>query len=282
MELIKGKDVSENFKIKMAEEVKKMGNNVPCLVVIQVGNDPASSVYIRNKAKLCKELGIKSHIINYDDSATEEELLENIKGLNLSEQVTGILVQLPLPKNLHSEKILNAISPEKDVDCFHPVNMGKLFIGEYDTAPCTPSGIIKMLEYKNINVEGMNCVVIGRSNIVGKPIASMLLERNATVTICHSKTKNLKEICRNADLIISAVGKIGTVTDDMIKDGVVIIDVGINRDENGNLCGDVKLEDESRVSYLTPVPGGVGIMTVTMLVDNLIKLKKKQIAKEKC
>jgi methylenetetrahydrofolate dehydrogenase (NADP+)/methenyltetrahydrofolate cyclohydrolase len=279
--IIDGKLVStetrENIKLKVEEFYKRNGYH-PSLEVIVVGNNPASTVYVNNKEKACKEVGIYSVITHYPEDITEQELLDHIYWLNNSNLIDGILVQLPLPKHISEKKIASTISPLKDVDAFHPENVGKIFLGNYDFLPCTPAGIIRLLKYYKVEISGKRCVVIGRSNIVGKPMAHLLLERNGTVTVCHSKTPNLAEITKQADILIVAVGKPNFVTADMVKPDAVVIDVGINRDENGKLVGDVDFNSVSEVaSYITPVPGGVGLMTVAMLLENTLKAAEIQV-----
>ena len=274
-EIIDGKLVSSEVRKSITEEVKafvKETGKTPGLAVILVGNDPASAVYVRNKHKACLEVGINSYEITMPEETTEDELLKKIDELNKDENVNGILVQLPLPKHISEERIINSISPEKDVDAFHPFNVGKIMLGNYDFLPCTPAGIMKLLEFYQIDITGKECVVLGRSNIVGKPMAHLLLQKNGTVTVCHSKTKNLSEVTRRADVLVVAIGKANFVTADMVKPGAVVIDVGINRLEDGKLCGDVDYTNVSDiVSYITPVPGGVGPMTITMLLKNTLK-----------
>ena len=276
--IIDGKAVSAFIKGKVKEEVlalKEKGIDT-CLAVILVGNDPASQIYVANKKKACEALGIISKEFLLPENVAEEELLALVKELNEDKSVNGILCQLPLPKGLDEKKIINAISPLKDVDAFHPSNVGKIMIGDYDFAPCTPAGVMEMLKYYDISVEGKNCVVIGRSNIVGKPMSMLLLHKNGTVTVCHSKTENLKDVCCKADILVAAVGRANFVTADMVKDGAVVIDVGMNRNE-GRLCGDVDFEAvKDKVSYITPVPGGVGPMTIAMLMQNTLTAVKKQ------
>lgn len=276
--IIDGKAVSAFIKDKVKEEVlalKEKGIDT-CLAVILVGNDPASQIYVANKKKACEALGIISKEFLLPENVAEEELLALVKELNEDKSVNGILCQLPLPKGLDEKKIINAISPLKDVDAFHPSNVGKIMIGDYDFAPCTPAGVMEMLKFYDISVEGKNCVVIGRSNIVGKPMSMLLLHKNGTVTVCHSKTENLKGICSKADILVAAVGRANFVTADMVKDGAVVIDVGMNRNE-GRLCGDVDFEAvKDKVSYITPVPGGVGPMTIAMLMQNTLTAVKKQ------
>ncbi len=276
--IIDGKVISAAVKQRVAEGVKELnekGISVGLAVII-VGEDPASKVYVANKKKACEALGIISEEYALPESTTEEELLALIRELNAKKSINGILCQLPLPKHLDEKIIINSILPEKDVDAFHPSNVGKIMIGDYDFVPCTPAGVMEMLAYENIEVEGKTCVVIGRSNIVGKPMGMLLLHKNGTVTVCHSRTKNLKEVCKTADILVAAVGKAKFVTEDMVKDGAVVIDVGMNR-ENGKLCGDVDYDTVSlKTSYITPVPGGVGPMTIAMLMQNTLTAAKKQ------
>ena len=251
--------------------LKENGINVGLAVII-VGNDSASRVYVNNKKKACEECGILSEEYALPEETTEEELLSLIDTLNKKKSINGILVQLPLPKGIDSEKVLLSILPEKDVDAFHPVNVGKIMIGNFDFLPCTPAGVMELIHLTDIDVSGKECVVVGRSNIVGKPQAMLLLHEHATVTICHSRTKNLKEVCRRADILVAAVGKAKFITADMVKEGAIVIDVGMNRDENGKLCGDVNYDEVSAVaSAITPVPGGVGPMTIAMLMKNTVK-----------
>lgn len=280
--LIDGKLVSketrESIRLKV-EDLKTKHNITPGLAVIVVGNDPASAVYVRNKHKATLEVGMNSYQIELPDDTSEEALLEKIKELNGDPAVNGILVQLPLPKHISEKRVIAAISPLKDVDAFHPENVGKIMIGDYDFLPCTPAGIMRLLEFYKIDVVGKRCVVIGRSNIVGKPMAHLLLEKNGTVTVCHSKTEGLSEITRSADILVAAVGRPLFVTADMVKPGAVVIDVGINRNSEGKLVGDVDFESVSEIaSYITPVPGGVGPMTITMLLENTLLAAKKQIS----
>lgn len=277
--IINGKEISAFIKDIIAKEIerlKKEGKET-CLAVIIVGNDSASQVYVANKEKACAELGIRSLRYSLDGNTTNEQLLELIGKLNNDKSVNGILCQLPLPKHLDEKLIINSINPEKDVDAFHPVNVGKIMIGDYDFLPCTPAGVIEMLKYEGIDITGKECVVLGRSNIVGKPMSMLLLHNNGTVTVCHSKTQNLKEVCRRADILVVAIGKAKFVTSDMVKPGAVVIDVGMDRDENGKLCGDVDFESVKEVaSAITPVPGGVGPMTIAMLMQNTLLAAKKQ------
>lgn len=272
--IIDGKRISQEIKDELKDKVEalKAVGKKAALAVVQVGNDPASCVYVNNKKKACAYIGIESLSFELEEETTEEELLELIKRLNEDEKVHGILVQLPLPKHINEDKIIQAISPKKDVDGFHPENVGKLVIGEKGFVSCTPAGVIQLLKRSNIEIAGKNCVVVGRSNIVGKPMALLMLRENATVTIAHSKTQNLKELCKTADILIVAIGKPRFITSEYIKEGAVVIDVGIHRDENNKLCGDVKYEDVVEIaSAITPVPGGVGPMTIAMLMNNCVE-----------
>ena len=269
-------EVKEEVRIKVAA-LKEKGVSVG-LAVVLVGEDPASKVYVNNKKKACEALGIESFEYLLPENTTQEELLELVEKLNSDERVDGILVQLPLPRHLDEKAVIAAISPDKDVDAFHAVNVGKIMIGDYTFAPCTPSGIIELIERSGISLEGKNCVVIGRSNIVGKPMSMLLLHKNATVTICHSRTKNLADVVRGADVVVAAVGKAKFVTADMIKEGAVVIDVGINRMDDGKLCGDVDFDSVApKCSYITPVPGGVGPMTIAVLMQNTLKAAEAKI-----
>lgn len=278
-QLIDGKLLAQKTREKLKKEVEdlKAINIVPKLAVILVGNDPASKVYVRNKSKACQEVGIEYEEILLDENTTMDKLLSIIKELNDRKDINGILLQSPIPKGLNIQEAFNLIDYRKDVDGFNPINIGKLLTGQDCFISCTPFGIMKMFEEYNIDLTGKNAVVIGRSNIVGKPMAQCLLNKNATVTICHSKTKNIGKITKNADIIVSAVGKINMVTKEMVKPGAVVIDVGMNRNEEGKLVGDVDFENVSKVSsYITPVPGGVGPMTIAMLLDNVVKATKLQ------
>lgn len=276
--LIDGKLVSAAVKNRVKDEVAALaeqGISVG-LAVILVGEDPASKIYVANKKKACEDLGIKSYEYVLPADTTEDELLTLVKTLNEEKNINGILCQLPLPRGLDDQTVINTISPEKDVDAFHPSNVGKIMIGDYDFVPCTPAGVMEMLSYYNISPEGKECVVIGRSNIVGKPMSMLLLHKNGTVTTCHSRTTNLKEVCRRADILVAAVGRANFVTADMVKEGAVVIDVGMNRSD-GKLCGDVDFEAvKEKASYITPVPGGVGPMTIAMLMQNTLTAAKKQ------
>ncbi len=280
--LINGKEISDFIKNSVKQEVEELslkGISVGLAVII-VGDNPASKVYVANKEKACEALGIRSFKYALPETTTNEELLKLIDELNSNDEIDGILCQLPLPRHLDEKIIIDRILPEKDVDAFHPQNVGKIMIGDYDFLPCTPAGVIEMLKYENIDIASKNCVVIGRSNIVGKPMSMLLLHNNATVTICHSKTKNLKEICAGADILVVAIGKAKFVTADMVKQGAVVIDVGMNRDENGKLCGDVDFQNvKDKTSFITPVPGGVGPMTIAMLMKNTLTAAKKKIDK---
>ena len=277
--LIDGKEISKNIKDELKEKVatlKKEGRECT-LAVIQVGADPASSVYVRNKKRACEYVGIRSLSYELPEKTTQEELLALIDKLNKDDSVHGILCQLPLPGHIDEDLVIESISPKKDVDGFSPVSVGSLVIGRKGFVSCTPAGIIELLKRSNIEISGKHCVVIGRSNIVGKPMALLMLRENATVTVCHSKTKNLKEICRQADILIVAIGKKEFVDASFVKDDAVVIDVGIHRDENNKIYGDVNFDDVSKkASYITPVPGGVGPMTIAMLMNNVIKATKEQ------
>lgn len=276
--ILDGKAVSESVKKQVAlgvNELKKAGISVG-LAVILVGNNPASKIYVANKKKACEATGIKSFEYILDENTTQDELISLINTLNAEKSVNGILCQLPLPPHINEQAVIEAISPDKDVDAFHISNVGRIMVGNFDFLPCTPAGIIEILDYYNIKIEGKNCVVIGRSNIVGKPMAMLLMHRNGTVTVCHSKTKNLADITKNADILISSVGKANFVTADMVKEGCVVIDVGMNRSE-GKLCGDVCFEEvAAKAEYITPVPGGVGPMTIAILMKNTLTAAKKQ------
>lgn len=272
-QVIDGKKISQEIKDELREKAARMREQgiERTLAVIQVGADPASSVYVRNKKKACEYVGIRSLSYELPEETGEEELLGIIRELNEREDVNGILVQLPLPSHIGEERVLLAISPEKDVDGFHPVNVGNLSIGRPGYVSCTPAGVIQLLKRSGISIQGKECVVLGRSNIVGKPMALLMLHEHATVTICHSRTRDLAEVCRRADILIVAIGKARFVTADMVKEGAVVIDVGMDRDENGKLCGDVDFAGvEPKAGYITPVPGGVGPMTITMLMQNTI------------
>ena len=263
-------EIKDELREKMAELKQKGGSR--CLAVIQVGDDPASSVYVNNKKKACEYIGIDSESYHLPEETTEKELLELIEELNRKPEVNGILVQLPLPKQIDENKILLAISPEKDVDGFHPVNVGNLSIGRPGFVSCTPAGVIQLLKRAGIEIEGKECVVLGRSNIVGKPMAMLLLRENGTVTVCHSRTKDLKEITKRADILVAAIGKPKFIDADYVKEGAVVIDVGIHRNENGKLCGDVDFESVApHCAAITPVPGGVGPMTIAMLMNNCVE-----------
>ncbi len=279
-ELINGKELAKKIRKNLKKEVaelKEKGTN-PKLAVIMVGNDPASAVYVRNKSKACEKTGIEFEEFLCDENTSEEEVLEIIKKLNNDSTINGILLQSPVPKHININKAFRTIAPEKDIDGFNPINVGNLTIGEDAFISCTPYGIIKMFEEYNIELEGKNAVILGRSNIVGKPMIQCMLNKNSTVTVCHSKTKNIGDITRNADIIISAIGKPKFLKGDMVKDGCVVIDVGINRLEDGTIVGDVDFDEVSKkASYITPVPGGVGPMTIAMLLNNVVKATKLQM-----
>ena len=267
------KEIRGNLKIEV-EELKKQGI-IPKLAVIMIGDDKASQVYVRNKSKACDEIGIEYEEYLKDASTTQEELLNLIDELNEREDISGILLQSPIPKHLDIREAFNRIDYKKDVDGFNPVNVGKLAIGEDCFISCTPYGVVKLLEANNIEIEGKHVVILGRSNIVGRPLIQCMLNEHATVTVCHSRTQNLKEFTKQADILISAIGKAKFITEDMVKDGAVVIDVGINRNDEGNLVGDVDYENvEPKTSYITPVPGGVGPMTIAMLMNNVVKAAK--------
>ncbi len=273
--IISGKELSSIIREKITADTEKLAEQYgkkPGLAVIQVGENPASTIYVNNKKKACEQVGFQSFGYSLPEEASEAELLELIRTLNEDPNVHGILCQLPLPKHMDEFSVICAIAPEKDVDGFHPVNKGLLSIGKDCLVSCTPKGCIELLKYANVDMSGKNCVVIGRSNIVGKPVASLMLHENATVTVVHSKTKNIKEICKQADILIVAIGKQGFVTKDFVKEGAVIIDVGINRCEDGKVRGDVDFDDVVDIaSAITPVPGGVGPMTITMLLQNTLE-----------
>ncbi len=272
--IIDGKKTSADIKDELKEKVARLkANNVEVtLSVIQVGADPASSIYVKNKKKACEYVGIKSLSYELPDETTQQELIELIDKLNNQADINGILVQLPLPKHIDEDKIIQTISPDKDVDGFHPQSVGRLSIGQKGYVSCTPAGIVELLKRYNISIEGKECVIVGRSNIVGKPMAMLMLRENATVTICHSRTKNLSEITSRADILIVAIGKSKFITKEFVKDGAVVIDVGMHRDADNKLCGDVDYEDlVDKVSAITPVPGGVGPMTIAMLMYNCVE-----------
>ena len=269
-QILSGKEVAEHVKQQVKEEIERRGLKV-ALAVIVVGDNPASKIYVRNKSRACEYCGIKSIEYVLPEQTTKNELLSFIDKLNANAEVNGILVQLPLPKHINADEVIERICPAKDVDCFTAINTGKLWQGTYDIAPCTPAGIVAMLDYYNINITGKNVVIVGRSNIVGKPTAALMLERNATVTVCHSHTKDLYKYTSTADILISAVGKPKFITWGLVKTDAVVIDVGINRDENGKVCGDVDFESvKDRASAITPVPGGCGVVTVAMLMRNTL------------
>lgn len=278
--IIDGKLVSQTIRSSIKDEVSALKAELgitPGLAVVLVGDDPASAVYVRNKHKACIDAGIESYVITMPADTEESDLLAKIDELNADKNVNGILVQLPLPKHICEDNVINRISPEKDVDAFHPANVGKILIGNYDFLPCTPAGIMDLLAFYNIDIEGKECVVLGRSNIVGKPMSLLLLGKNGTVTTCHSRTKNLSEVTKRADILVVAIGRAEFVTADMVKPGAVVIDVGINRLESGKLVGDVKFDEVSVISSaITPVPGGVGPMTITTLLKNTLTAARKQ------
>lgn len=280
MKIIDGKQISQNIKDQVKQEVEQLKINnkrIPQLAVILVGNNMASLTYVKNKEKACEYVGFKSLKINLKEETTEQELLDIIKELNINDEVDGILVQLPLPKHINENTIINCIDPSKDVDGFHPVNISSLFLGNPCALPCTPYGMIKMLESINYDLEGKEVVIVGRSNIVGKPMALLALQKHATVTIAHSRTKNLKQLTNRADLLIAAIGQPKFFDDSYIKEGAIVLDVGINRDENGKLCGDIDFEKcKDKCEAITPVPGGVGPMTIAMLLTNTLEAYYKR------
>ena len=279
--IIDGKAISAAIREEITEEVKVFESKngfKPGLSVIIVGENPASKVYVRNKKLACEQVGFNSEVIEMPEETTEDELLAVIDRLNGDKNVHGILVQLPLPKHINEESVLLKINPAKDVDAFHPFNVGKIMTGNFDLAPCTPAGVMELIRRSGIEIKGKECVIVGRSNIVGKPQAMLMLQADATVTICHSRTKDLAAACRRADILVAAIGKPNFFTADMVKDGAVVIDVGINRGEDGKLCGDVNFaEVEPKASYITPVPGGVGPMTITMLLKNTLNAAKASL-----
>lgn len=279
--IIDGKIISAAVREEIKAESEKFFEEYgkrPGLAVIIVGDNSASQVYVRNKKRACEEVGFNSEIYALPTETTTEQIEKIITLLSEDKNTHGILVQLPLPEHIDEKKIISLIPPEKDVDAFHPQNVGKIMIGEYNFLPCTPAGVMKMLEYENISVDGKICVVVGRSNIVGKPMSMLLLNKNGTVVTCHSHTKNLPDITKQADILVSCVGKKGFITADMVKSGAVVIDVGINRDENGKICGDVDFDSvKEKASAITPVPGGVGVMTVTMLLENTLRAAKLSV-----
>jgi len=280
-QLINGKEIGQQIRISIKEEVQQLATKgiTPGLAVILVGEDPASHTYVANKEKACLQLGIYSELIKLPEETTEEQLLQQIEQLNSSDKIDGILVQLPLPKHINEQKVIETISPLKDVDGFHPVSVGKMLLGQETFLPCTPHGVMKLLEFSNVEVAGKHAVVIGRSHIVGVPMGQLLLQSDATVTYCHSKTPDLEAITKQADILVVAVGRAKMIKAHHIKDGAVVIDVGMNRDENGKLCGDVDFDDVvEHTSAITPVPGGVGPMTITMLMVNTIQSAKMKLA----
>ena len=282
-EIISGKLVSQAKREELKKRVSLLNSQgiEVGLAVIIVGNNSASRVYVNNKKKGCEEIGVNSYEYALPEQTTQEELLRLIEKLNSDTKVDGILCQLPLPSHIDEQAVINAINPYKDVDAFHPFNVGHIMIGDYTFLPCTPAGVMEMLRFYNISVKGKKCVVIGRSNIVGKPMAMLLLKENGTVEICHSATANLKDECLSADILVAAVGRAGFVGADMVKDGAVVIDVGINRNAEGKLCGDICFDEvEKKASYITPVPGGVGPMTITMLLENTVRAAETYKAKK--
>jgi methylenetetrahydrofolate dehydrogenase (NADP+)/methenyltetrahydrofolate cyclohydrolase len=275
--LIDGKEIAREKKALISEEVEKLKKDgiVPGLAVILVGNDPASKTYVSNKERTCRELGMHSVLIELPETVSEQALLNQVAELNEDSSIHGILVQMPLPDHINETKVIETISPEKDVDGFHPVNVGRMMTGQDSFLPCTPYGVMEMLDYIGADIAGKHVVVVGRSNIVGKPAGQLFLNKNATVTYCHSKTTDLKAFTRQADILVAAVGKVNLITKDHVKDGAIVIDVGMNRNSEGKLCGDVDFSNVREIaSYITPVPGGVGPMTITMLMFNTLKAAK--------
>ena len=278
-EIINGKEIAAAVRQDAAKEVQALSEKGirPGLAVVIVGDDPASRIYVNNKKKACQEIGVYSEEHALPATTTQEELLRLIRGLNGRKEINGILVQSPLPYGLDEKAVVENIDPQKDVDAFHAVNVGKIMIGDFHFLPCTPAGVIELLDRSGVSIEGKHCVVVGRSNIVGKPMAMLLLHRNGTVTMCHSRTKDLAAICRQADILVAAVGKPKFITKDMVKPGAAVIDVGMDRDENGKLCGDVDFDTVKEIAgYITPVPGGVGPMTIAMLMKNVVCAAKIQ------
>ena len=283
-QIINGKEIAEAVRQEISKEVQQLRekNVVPGLAVILVGDNQASQTYVRNKQKACEDLGMHSVLIKQPEDLTQQELIRNIEELNQDDSIHGILVQLPLPGHIQEKAIIEAISPEKDVDGFHPINIGRMMTGQDAFLPCTPHGIMIMLEHIGYKLEGKHVVIVGRSNIVGKPAGMLFLNANATVTYCHSKTKDLAYFTKQADVVVVAVGKRDTITSSHIKEGAVVIDVGMNRNEDGKLCGDVSFEDVKNIaSYITPVPKGVGPMTITMLMKNTVKSAQKTLNLDK-
>ena len=279
MELLNGKELAQKLQQEMTQEVTALKEKglQPGLAVILVGEDPASQVYVRNKERAANNIGMYSVVYRLPETTSEADLIAKIEELNQDDKIHGILVQLPLPKHINEDLVLDTIAPEKDVDGFHPMNLGNLFAGKPTMIPCTPAGIMELIKLSGIDLAGKNAVIIGRSNIVGKPMAHLLLQANATVTICHSKTKNLPKVAKQADVLVVAIGRANFVTADFVKEGAVVIDVGINRDENNKLTGDVKFDEVAPLtSYITPVPGGVGPMTITMLMRQTIEAAKRK------
>jgi methylenetetrahydrofolate dehydrogenase (NADP+)/methenyltetrahydrofolate cyclohydrolase len=282
--LISGKEIGQEIRDELTERINTLKNQdiTPGLAVILVGNNSASKTYVSNKQKTCEALGMHSRLLSFESDLSEDELVEAIHSLNNDPKIHGILVQLPLPKQITESKVLAAISPDKDVDGFHPINVGKMMLGQETFLPCTPYGVMKLLEYSGIEIAGKHAVVIGRSHIVGKPMGQLLLQKDATVTYAHSKTPNLKEITLQADILVVAVGRTKMITSDYVKDGAVVIDVGMNRDENNRLCGDVDFESvKDKASFITPVPGGVGPMTITMLMANTVQSAENELRQDK-
>ena len=282
--LINGKEIGQAIRIDLAERITNLKTQglTPGLAVILVGDNPASKTYVSNKQKTCEALGMHSRLLSFESNLTESELVETIHSLNQDPEIHGILVQLPLPDHITESAVLAAICPAKDVDGFHPISVGKMMLGQETFLPCTPNGVMRLLEYSGINPAGKHAVVIGRSHIVGKPMGQLLLQKDATVTYAHSKTSNLKDITLQADILIVAIGRAKMITSDYVKNGAVVIDVGMNRDENNRLCGDVDFDSvKEKTSYITPVPGGVGPMTITMLMANTVQSAEIELRQDK-
>lgn len=282
--LINGKEIGQSIRNDLTKRIEYLNEQgiSPGLAVILVGDDPASKVYVSSKQKTCEELGIYSKLITFDSNLSEQELITEIDSLNADPSIDGILVQLPLPEQIDESKVIAAITPSKDVDGFHPISVGKMMLGQDTFLPCTPYGVMKLLEHSGIDLSGKHAVVVGRSHIVGKPMGQLLLQKDATVTYVHSKTTNLKEITRQADVLVVAVGRAKLITNDYVKEGAVVIDVGMNRDENNRLCGDVDFESvKEKASFITPVPGGVGPMTITMLMANTVQSAENELHQDK-
>lgn len=282
--LINGKEVGQSIRHKLSDRISSLKEQgvIPGLAVVLVGDNSASKTYVMNKQKTCESLGMHSSLLSFPSTLQEDELIEAVHALNKDDAIHGILVQLPLPKHITESNVLSAISPEKDVDGFHPINVGKMFLGQDTFLPCTPYGVMKLIEHTGVEISGKHAVVVGRSHIVGKPMGQLLLQKNATVTYAHSKTADLGAITRQADILVVAVGIVNLITADHVKEGAIVIDVGMNRDENNRLCGDVDFESvQPKASFITPVPGGVGPMTITMLMENTVQSAENKFRQDK-